>query len=345
MPLFRDIIGLDREKGILANSIRAGRLAHAFVFSGIDGIGKKKTALAFAQTLNCAFASGLDACGDCGDCRRFEGGAHQNLLTLVPVDKDNEPDEDGLIRVQQVREAQGFLRYRVESGKKVVLVDSAERLMPQAANAFLKTLEEPPPGSVIILVTSRLSEMPLTMLSRCQRIKFYPLPEAVIGAFLVEKKGLRPEEAALIAHLSSGSLSEALVYSIETALAKRKEAAEAFLRLKSGGMLEALRLAEELSKKDDLGETLEFLKTLLRDRALCSSGAPGLALGSDVAHLLREGDEGASPASSRRLARRLAEAFSLVELARIDITPPRYANRLLTLETLLMGLVERRVFD
>jgi len=326
---FQEILGHAREIGILKSSISSKRVAHALLFAGPEGIGKRLVARAFAKALNCASGND-DACGVCRDCLAFDSGTHPNLLEVWPTDKDGERDPLGLIRIDQVREIQGTLRFKAESGMKVVIVEGADRLMPAAANAFLKTLEEPPPDSVIILVTLKPSDLLPTVLSRCQRISFGPLPEDAVRAFLIENKGISPAEAGAVARLSEGSISRASVYIEEGAHQKRREVIERLSTLGPADSDEALKFAEELSKRDDLDDMLEFLKSWYRDRIVAFEGAPHLIANTDMQRNMK--DSGVEDFN------RLCSSFWAIEEAKKSIAPPRYGNKQLTLEVLLLKL-------
>ncbi len=333
MP-FKDILGHTREIEIIKGAILNKRVAHAYLFSGPEGIGKKKTALALAAALNChSPQDDGDSCGSCPDCQRMERGNHANLVQVWPADKEgNRDDEAGLIRVNQIREIQNAVKYRVEGGARVVIVDSAERFMAQAANAFLKTLEEPPAGSMIILITSRSSELLPTVLSRCQRVNFRPLPSAALRSFLVDEKGLPAEEAQLVTKAAGGSISAALRYLEAGADEKRKEVLMRLLAIAPGDADEAIKLAEELSKRDDIDTVLEFIKGWYRDMAVYMEGAKELVVNSDFADRFEVND---------REYKELWNCFSMVEEAKRSIMPPRYANKQLTLEALFLSIAGR----
>jgi len=326
---FRDILGHSREIGVIKNSIKTGRLAHAFIFSGPESIGKRRVASALASALNCASLVEGDSCGGCADCALVQAGSHPNILEIVPVDAKGEPAPGGLIRIEQIREVQAGLRYRVERGKKVVIVDQAEKFMPAAANAFLKTLEEPPADSIIILITSRAPELLPTILSRCHRVNFSPIPAVELAIALSAAHSIPYEDALALARLGGGSMGSALRYIGGAAHEKRKEVLSKLGSLADGDALGALTLAEELSKRDDLDELLEFMKCWYRDRLVAAEGAPGLVVNSDFTEYLR-GDEASFS--------RLAGSYSMIENARRNITPPRYGNRQLTMEVLLLHL-------
>ncbi|MFQ5735336.1 MAG: DNA polymerase III subunit delta' [Thermodesulfobacteriota bacterium] len=330
MAAFRDILGHAREVGVLKNSLKNRRFSHSFLFSGPDGVGKRLAALAFAASLNCADPAGDDSCGRCADCALMDASTHPNLIRVSPVDKNDEPDVNGLIKIERVREVQSALRYRVERGMKVVVIDGADRMQPAAANAFLKTLEEPPAASVIILVTSRASELLPTIISRCHRMNFRPIPAEELGRALEEESGLTREDALALARLSCGSMGAALRQVNEGAYEKRREVLERLGGLGRGDVEGALRLAAELYKRDDLGELLEFMKIWYRDRVVAAEGAPGLVVNADFSEFMEDAAE--LPFF------RLADSYSMIEETRTSIMPPRYGNRQLAMEALFLRL-------
>lgn len=338
---FKDILGHDKELSVLKNAILSSRVAHALVFSGPDGIGKRRVALEFARALNCGGFKG-DSCGVCASCRMMDAGTHPNILQVWPTVKESDDrlenayDGAGLIRINQIRDIQEFLRYRIEGGKKAVVVDYAERLMPQAANAFLKTLEEPPAGSVIMLITSRPSDLLPTVLSRCQRMNFRPLPDEAVSAVLAGERGVDKGSADAVARLSCGSISKALRYVDEGVHESRREILRRLAALGSADTDELLRFAEELSRMDDLPEALEIMKGWYRDRLVIREGAGHLAVNGDISDFIAPGKD--------TDAAMLLGSFAAIEKARRDITPPRYLNRQLVMETLLLRLSGRGGF-
>ncbi|HEY7054893.1 MAG TPA: DNA polymerase III subunit, partial [Vicinamibacterales bacterium] len=178
---FREIIGHGPLLQLLARSAGRGALPASLIFSGPDGVGKRSTAVALAQVLNCerpaayGDAPGIAACGECSACRRIARGVHADVLVL-------EPGETGTIKVDQVRDAIERAAYRpFEGRRRVVIVDEADALLPEAQNALLKTLEEPPPASLFVLVTARPDVLLPTVRSRCHRLRFGPLAEADVA--------------------------------------------------------------------------------------------------------------------------------------------------------------------
>ncbi len=320
-----EIIGHEREISALRASFRGNRFAHAYLFAGPDGIGKGMVARALATFLNCT--AGLDdSCGVCPSCVAVASGTHQSVIEIWPTDKEGEKDLNGLIKIDAIRDVQSRLRYKVESGVKAVIVEAADRFMPQAANAFLKTLEEPPEATVIFLITARPFALLPTVLSRCQRINFAPLEIEKVRTYLVKEKAYPPSEAAIAARMSAGSISKALAWLYDGQGLLRLQLAERLGQLTGQDADQALRLADELSKRDDVDEVLETFKVWYRDMAVCSNGAAGFAVNDGMA-------AGAPHETLRAVA-----CYSAINAAQEEIRPPRYANKLLAMETLVLKL-------
>jgi DNA polymerase-3 subunit delta' len=172
MSLLKDVIGHEKQKNILLSALKRGREATSYLFSGESGIGKATFSLEYAKAVNClepVETDGLmDACDSCSSCKKLSSLNHPDLKIV-------QPDGD-VIKIDQIREVAEFLSFTpFEGKKKVVVIDEAERMNQSAQNAFLKTLEEPPDDSLIILITSSEDTLLETIRSRCFRIKFAPL--------------------------------------------------------------------------------------------------------------------------------------------------------------------------
>src|SRR5262245_54240505 len=175
MP-FRDVPTHRRIVELLSRSVARGTLPPSLIFSGPHGAGKRLTALAVAQALNClhprsadardATRGPVDACGTCAACVRITRGVHPDVLVV-------EPGDSGAIKIDQIRDIVDRAAFRpFEGRRRVVIVDDADALVPAAQNALLKTLEEPPSSSVFILLTSRPDVLLPTVRSRCIRLMF-----------------------------------------------------------------------------------------------------------------------------------------------------------------------------
>ena len=197
---FDRIIGHSRQKDFLRRTLANNRLAHAYLFEGPEGVGKRLTALALARAVYCLEGNG---CGDCVPCRKIDHNNHPDLQIIEP---------DGQkIKIEQIRELQRTLSFKpVESSRRICLIDQADKMNEAAANSLLKTLEEPSAETLIILLSARPEALLTTVLSRCQRLPFNRLPQACIESTLIEQRGFGRDEAHIIAALADGSFQLAL---------------------------------------------------------------------------------------------------------------------------------------
>jgi DNA polymerase III subunit delta' len=164
----RTIIGHDKPIRILLGGIKRDRVPSSILFSGDSGVGKMLTALNYAKALNCLAPQDHDACDKCPSCLKTDNASHPDVTTICP--------ENAEIKIEAVRQAEETLWLKPYEGrKKILMVDDAEMMNISAANAFLKTLEEPPQGSVIILISSDPDRLPATIRSRCMHVRFRPL--------------------------------------------------------------------------------------------------------------------------------------------------------------------------
>ena len=292
--MFSDIIGHDRPIGILKRAMANNALAHAYLFSGEQGIGKRLTALALAAALNCAAPGPAGGCGACASCRKVAAGTHPDVHVLTP-----ETDE---IKIDQVRQVQEELSLKAFEGmRKVLIVDGAEAMNEAAANAFLKTLEEPPGDSLIILVTALPRGLLATIRSRCQELQFQPLPRHLLAAVLREQRGLQEEDAWFLAALSRGSIGRALGMNAE----EEREARERFLSLMDGlGAIrhdEVVMTADGIAKdREGFGRLLDLGVEWLRDRLVFGlTGDERLLV--FPGHLGRGGRDGPVPSTAKIL--------------------------------------------
>jgi DNA polymerase III subunit delta' len=293
---FRDIIGHRRVVSLLSRAIARETLPPALLLAGPAGVGKRRTALALAETINCLkpMARGdleRDACGQCASCKRIARGVHPDVIVL-------EPGDMGSIKIEQVRDVVDRAGYRpFEGRRRVVIVDEADALVAGAQNALLKTLEEPPSASVFVLVSSMPDALLPTVLSRCPRLRFGPLSAAEVAEALMRDHRYEEVDARAAAADADGSIGRAL--SAESAdLIGARESARRLLQHAARVSDPARRLdaAKDLTGKkgtsaaerDQLAACLRAIASLLRDLGVLTTGADARVLANtDLAPELR----------------------------------------------------------
>ncbi|MDD4239392.1 MAG: DNA polymerase III subunit delta' [Desulfotomaculaceae bacterium] len=259
MRFLREIAGHQQIVRTLMNAVTSDHVVHAYLFAGPVGVGKETTAWAFARALLCMQPVAGDACGVCRACRQVEHLNHPDLYTVQP--------SGASIKIEQVRGMLRRIPYRsYQGGRKVFLIHQAELMTADASNCLLKTLEEPPGDTVIILISDQPQSLLPTILSRCQQCSFksIPLPELIGG--LVDLHGLDPVEAGLTAAMAGGSMGKALAYLAGTFQAERSLAIGLAHDLAGSGPLEALAMAGQLAEqKEKVSAILDILKCWYRD--------------------------------------------------------------------------------
>jgi len=319
---FADILGHDRVKTILSAALRQGRLPPALLLSGPEGVGKKTLALAVGRALVCERGSG-DACEECAACRRAARGLHPDLVLVEP--------DGATIKIDRVRDVAREIGGRpFEARARAFVIDEAHLLTEQAANALLKSLEEPCPTSHVLLVSPAPQALLPTIRSRCQTLRVGSLPPALLADHLEKQRGLPREEARLRAVLGGGSLGAALAFEPEAYRGLRDWLLGLLEALPRQGPLERMEAAEKLADVEDLPLALTALRALLRDVAALASGVPDRsALNADVLARLKAVASGPLGPRAAELA---AAASEIREALRTN------ANRLLSMDVLLERL-------
>ncbi len=258
---FKDILGHQRPITLLQRAIKNEKVVNSYLFLGTEGIGKKLVALQFAKALNCLGeeAERGDACNHCSSCKKIDHGLHPDVLLIEPEGQN--------IKADQVRQLQRGLAYRPYEGRRrVCILTAADRMAPNMSNILLKTLEEPPLHTIIILLANHSAFILPTILSRCQLIRFNPLPTSLVSKWLTEAKGLRAEEARLLASLSEGSPGKALEIQEEIRQIPREELLKEWMGSKSLSPEKIGNWVGSLpTERENLLLILEVSKTLLRD--------------------------------------------------------------------------------
>jgi DNA polymerase-3 subunit delta' len=324
---FTQILGQDKAINVLQRAIRHQRVPQAYIFAGEDGVGKKLTALMLAKALNCRERED-DACDHCISCHKIDDGNHPDVRLIEP---------DGqYIKIDQIRTLQKDVNYRPYEGRrKVYILDQAEALRTEAANALLKTLEEPSPDSLLILVTANVYALLPTVISRCQFVRFVALGVPQLTEFLKREKQMPAEQARLIASLAEGCPGRAFAMDTDDILAKRAMLEEVLTLLSSGlqDVREVFDQAEKLAqRKPEIHEFLDLLLVWYRDLYLLQEqGRPDLVANADALSRLARTAQQLSRSQTQRL-------FDVVYQTKLDLL--RNANLQLTLEVMLMSLTE-----
>jgi DNA polymerase-3 subunit delta' len=280
-PLWATVVGQGPAVTLLQRAVAADRVAHAYAFVGPSGVGRRLTALALAQAVLCP----RRACGACAACRRVSAGQHPDLSVVAPVPPAGNPRGTPSLRIEQVREVAHWAALApLEGARKVFVLDDADRLTAQAAEALLKTLEEPPPRTLLVLVVANVRALPPTVLSRCQIVRFRPLPEADAIAVLTAR-GADPDTARLSARLCRGQVGVAIDADLAAVTARRAAALDL---LAAPAATLAARLDELGADRPAVAAALETYRLWYRD-ALClaAGGDAGLLVNADRQDELR----------------------------------------------------------
>lgn len=252
---FSEIKGHERPLRILQGTIRRNRIPSALLFTGDSGIGKRSSALIYLQALNCLERQDGDACGACTSCRKIASGNHPDLLSIQP--------DGGEIKIETIRSVEEFLAMKPYEGrKKAVLIDEAHAMNINASNAFLKTLEEPPADSVILLITANPDTLPDTIRSRCFQVRFSPLPAAAYNAVLNAAQSTEIDDTAR--RLAKGRPGLALA---GTHGADARRCAELYAAMARGETKDAWE------DRQDMEQWLALAPLVFRDLAVARIGA------------------------------------------------------------------------
>ncbi len=257
---FKDIRGQDNAVRILTEHMKQSRLAGAYLFSGPEGVGKNLAAVTLAKAVNCLGAKS-DACGKCVSCLKIDKVQHPDVHIIDSEDAD--------IKIEQIRILQGQITLRPYEGKKkVFILNNAHHLNPASSNAFLKTLEEAPGESLIILVTDKPSLLLKTITSRCRPVKFNSLPRQELEEILTGEYSLKGDLAHFLAYFCEGRLGQALRLKDVGILEEKNRIIDEFVFQKS---VSAQKTAQ---KRQEARDSLNILASWFRDMYLVKTGVP-----------------------------------------------------------------------
>jgi DNA polymerase-3 subunit delta' len=313
-------VGQERAIAVLRRIAASGKVAQAYLFTGVEGCGRRKTALAFVEALYCGREEG---CGVCASCRKLAAGNHPDLHLVQP---------DGpFIKIDQIRELQRELAYRpFEATRKTCIIDGADRLNQAAGNALLKTLEEPPGEAVLVLLATSVDLVLPTIRSRCQELVFRGVGEEAIAHHLIGT-GIDADTAQVAAALADGSIGRALAVSSSNVLAARRDFLGRLATLTTREIGPLFALAEEASSDRETAiQHLELLLSLLHDQFQLATGGTAVANRDLLPQL--------ASAASRRSPERQMALIGQVMTAREAVQ--RNANPRLTLDALFINLAD-----
>lgn len=272
----RELLGQPRLIERLGERLASGEVSHAYLLSGPRSIGKHTLALRIAQTLLCETGPRPGGCGTCLACRKIERGLHPDVRVI------ERPSDRERISIEQIREMERDLALRPLEGRwRIVIIDDAAELSPDAQHSILKTLEEPPSHAVLLVVTRTPQGIEETIVSRCQPLPLRTLGLERIRRFVHEQEG-DAEIAALVAPLAQGRAGRALALARDEAeRTRRLEMLDELFVLLGSGLIDrfgwANRAAQEASKdRPGLEERLTLWLELLRDASVAGSGVAPL---------------------------------------------------------------------
>jgi DNA polymerase III subunit gamma/tau len=315
---FAELVGQEHVARTLSNAIAQGRVAHAFLFTGVRGVGKTTTARLLAKALACEAGPTATPCNECAQCKEIATGVDMDVLEIDGASNNS---------VDDVRRLQETLPYRPARDRfKIVIVDEVHMLSQGAFNAFLKTLEEPPAHVKFIFATTESHKVPITIRSRCQRYDFRLIPQTVVAARVREiltSEGIEADDpaVAIVAREAAGSMRDALTLLDQlVAFAGERLVGEEVARMLG---IADRRHVMETSRAILQGDGSAALHTV---DALASQGADMLHFARQLLSFLRdlvvlrvaggEADLVDLVPEERAAARELAEAVDVLELQR-----------------------------
>ncbi len=271
-----NLLGHEWAVDMLRQHAAHDEIRHAYLFCGPPGLGRRTLALRLAQALNCTkpLAPGVP-CGLCRDCKQIEAMQHPDMNVIEPTDKDLNPDPNGEIRIQQIRNFQKTFNLKPYQSKyRVTLFLRFQEANDNAANALLKTLEEAPAHAILLLTADTPEQLLPTIISRCEILRLRPLPIEAVESDLIYR-GVDEERARLLAHISGGrpGYARRLVDDV-TLLEKRDERLNDLQTLLPAARVEKFSYADKLSKdKDAMRQAIIIWLSYWRDVMLRVAGA------------------------------------------------------------------------
>lgn len=326
------VVGHEWAVALLAGAVANGRVGHAYLITGPDQVGKTTLALTFAQALNCTAAPEERPCGRCRSCRLIAAGHHPDLHLLEPeISARGTPS----IKIEAIRDLQHELNLSTHEGRyRVAILTQFDAANLNAANAFLKTLEEPPPSVVLILTASEADALLPTIASRCRTINLRPLDVDLLEQSLATRWGRSADDAELLAHLADGRLGWAISAGEDASILQaREEHLDHLAQALAGSRVSRFALADKLARKPEaLPDVLRTWLSWWRDAALAAHAEPGNTAVSPLSNIDQRAQIEQVAAKWPREA--VLRSFKQTGLAIWQLA--RNANTRLVLEVLLL---------
>lgn len=331
------IVGYKHAIRQLKAGLKSERLSHAYLFVGPSHVGKSTLALNLAQAVNCV-SSSERPCGQCSQCCRTASGLHPDFQVINPIQADG--SRRG-IRMEDIRAVEHQIHLTPYEGSyRVFIFDGAENMIKEVSNALLKTLEEPPPRSLLILLATKDTDVLPTIISRCQRISLHPLPQEDVLNYLSTNHSDDEPKLQIIARLSRGRLGWALLALRDPCILERRGIElDRIIRLIDASVEHRFNAAADLASLfyKDRQATEEALEEWLfwwRDLLMVRQGAEGSVYNLDYMDVLRNQ---ASRCSLKEIADFVNNIYELL------VALKHNANPKLTLEVLMLSMPNQKL--
>jgi len=273
---FKDIKGQSDVVNILRKSIQKDRIYQSLLFYGNSGVGKYLTAINFAKAINC-YKLKAESCDNCISCTKVSNYNHPDVLII------NQDGKNSTIKIDDIRKLQSSINLKCfESDKKICIIRDAEKMTAEAENSLLKSLEEVPSRTVIILIVSNLQNIFSTVISRCQVIRFKPLSHEIMKQIVIEQTNISTKELDFIISISEGSLERVFNYFNRSVLKQRNK----LVNLMSKKNKELLFYIPEYNTREDIITFLDIMISWYKDIFLLKAGTDKLIINKDKIELL-----------------------------------------------------------
>lgn len=328
---FRDIKGQEGAVEFFRNSVNRHRLAHAYLFLGAQGLGKTLLAKNLAKFLNCENPIKeqdllIDSCDACASCRKIDGFNHPDVHWIEPG--------AGLkkISIEEIRLAQKEVSLKSYEGKfKIFIILEAQEMTEQAANSLLKTLEEPPVQSLIILTSTNISALSPTIISRCQIVRFHPLQYENLKEILIQQYGLKSDDVHFLSAASEGRIGQALSLKSEDVMRKKNRIIDQVCQFRRRLSFDVFNIKD----RRELRTQIRYLLNWFRDILIFKAG--GLAssdlINADRIERIKSVAASFSFQDLIEILTKIIEAHRLIE---------QNVNPKIALEAMLTGIVKCR---